>query len=81
MSKVSRVILALIASIAIFALWVVFQMYVAKGFLVGILFCSAMIGSWKAIVHADNKTADGQSQEKTNEVKDKPQTEYNKDEK
>lgn len=39
---------------AIFALWVIFQMFVAKGILIGIIFCGAMVGTWKAIVSTDD---------------------------
>ena len=53
MKKASRYFLALLICIGIFALWIVFQMYVAKGALVGILFCSAMFSVWKAIVRGD----------------------------
>ena len=81
MSKASRIFLALIVCIVIFALWIVFQMYVAKGFLVGILFCSAMFGAWKAIVNGGEKTTDEQQNDEKTEAKEEPQTEYNQEEK
>ena len=51
MSKLKRYLLAFLACAAIFALWVIFQMYVAKGTLVGVLFCGAMVAIWKVIVN------------------------------
>lgn len=55
MNKGTRYLLAFIACTAIFALWVIFQMYVAKGILIGIIFCSAIVGTWKAIVGSNKK--------------------------
>lgn len=54
MNKGTRYIWAIIACIAIFALWVVFQMCVAKGVLIGVIFCGAMVGTWKPIVGTDD---------------------------
>ena len=51
MSKLKRYLLAFLACSAIFALWVIFQMYVAKGTLVAVLFCGAMVAVWKLIVN------------------------------
>lgn len=50
MNKGARYLVAIITCIAIFALWVVFQLFVAKGVLVGVIFCSAMVAAWKGIV-------------------------------
>lgn len=50
MNKGTRYLVAIITCIAIFALWVVFQLFVAKGVLVGVIFCSAMVAAWKGIV-------------------------------
>ena len=58
MKKATRYLLALAVCIGIFALWIVFQMYVAKGTLVGVLFCGAMFGAWKAIVNGGEKDKD-----------------------
>lgn len=49
MSKVTRYLLAFLACAAIFALWIIFQMFVAKGMLVAVVFCGAMVATWKAI--------------------------------
>lgn len=49
MSKGKRYLLALLACMAIFALWVIFQVFVAQGTLIGIIFCGAMVATWKAI--------------------------------
>lgn len=49
MSKVTRYLLAILACAAIFALWVIFQLFVAKGVLIGVIFCGAMVATWKAI--------------------------------
>ena len=61
MNKGTRYLLAIIACVAIFALWVIFQMFVAKGVLIGIIFCSAMVGTWKAIVGTKREN-DGKTQ-------------------
>lgn len=55
MNKATRYLLAFIACAAIFALWIIFQMFVAKGILIGVIFCSAMVGTWKAIVGSNRK--------------------------
>lgn len=62
MNKGTRYLVAIIACMAIFALWIVFQMYVAKGMLVAVIFCSAMLGTWKAIV-GTKKENDGETKE------------------
>ncbi len=49
MKKGTRYLLAFVVCAAIFALWIVFQMYVAKGVIVGVIFCGAIFGAWKAI--------------------------------
>lgn len=51
----NKYLLAFLACLGIFILWVLFQVLVAKGVLVGILFCSAMVGAWKMIVKSDDK--------------------------
>ena len=61
-------ILALAVCIGIFALWVIFQMYVAKGILVGIIFCSAMVGAWKTIVNGDETPTKEQTEEHSKET-------------
>lgn len=61
MNKGTRYLLAIMACIAIFVLWVIFQMFVAKGVLIGIIFCSAMVGTWKAIVGTKREN-DGKTQ-------------------
>ena len=79
MKKGTRYLLALTACIGIFALWVVFQMYVAKGTLVGVLFCGAMFGAWKAIVHGDESSIE-EHQQDDNETNETPQDKFNKNE-
>ena len=69
MKKATRYLLALAICIGIFAIWIVFQMYVAKGTLVGVLFCGAMIGAWKAIVNGGEKDKDSQENNNTAENK------------
>lgn len=69
MKKATRYLLALAVCIGIFALWIVFQMYVAKGTLVGVLFCGAMFGAWKAIVNAGERDKDSQEDENSAENK------------
>ena len=49
MSKGIRYLLAFLACAAILALWIIFQMFVAKGMLIGVIFCGAMVATWKAI--------------------------------
>lgn len=49
MSKGIRYLLAFLACATIFALWIIFQMFVAKGMLIGVIFCGAMVATWKAI--------------------------------
>ena len=61
MNKGTRYLLAIIACVAIFALWVIFQMFVAKGVLIGIIFCSTMVGTWKAIIGTKREN-DGKTQ-------------------
>ena len=56
MKKANRYLLALAVCVGIFILWVLCQMYVAKGTLVGLLFCGAMFGAWKAIVRGGEPT-------------------------
>ena len=58
MKKATRYLLALAVCIGIFALWVLCQMYVAKGTLIGVLFCGAMFGAWKAIVSGGEPTSE-----------------------
>ena len=62
MNKGTRYLVAIIACMAIFALWIVFQMCVAKGMLVAVIFCSAMVGTWKEIV-GTKKENDGETTE------------------
>ena len=62
MNKGIRYLLAFIACAAIFALWVIFQVYVANGILIGIVFCAAMVGVWKAIVKSNGED-NGKSEE------------------
>ena len=69
MKKATRYLLALAICIGIFAIWIVFQMYVAKGTLVGVLFCGAMIGAWKAIMNGSEKDKDSQENNNTTENK------------
>lgn len=80
MKKGTRYLLALAACIGIFVLWVVFQMYVAKGTLVGVLFCGAMFGAWKAIVHGGENATDDKTQEGPSEEKEAVLDENGKDE-
>ena len=63
MNKGTRYLLAFVVCVAIFALWVVFQVFIAKGVLVGVIFCSAMVGAWKAIVGSNKKEDNGKTQE------------------
>ena len=58
MKKATRYLLALAVCIGIFILWVLCQMYVAKGTLIGVLFCGAMFGAWKAIVRGDEQQSE-----------------------
>ena len=58
MKKATRYLLALATCVGLFVLWVLCQMYVAKGTLIGVLFCGAMFGVWKAIVRSDEQASD-----------------------
>ena len=58
MKKSTRYLLALVVCAGIFTLWVLCQMYVAKGTFIGVLFCGAMFGAWKAIVRGDAQNFD-----------------------
>lgn len=80
MKKGTRYLLALAVCIGIFALWVVFQMYVAKGTLVGVLFCGAMFGAWKAIVRGGETDAEDVSGDTSSETNMETKDEYKKDE-
>lgn len=55
MNKGIRYLLAFIAGAVTFALGVIFQMYVSKGILISVIFCSAMVGAWKGIVGSKRK--------------------------
>lgn len=50
MKKGTRYLLAIVACFAIFVLYVICQMVIAKGMLVTVLFMGAMAAAWKAIV-------------------------------
>lgn len=63
MKNGTRYLLAFVTCFAIFALWVLFQVFVAEGVLVGVIFCSAIFGAWKAIVGSNQK----EDNEKTEE--------------
>ena len=58
MKKATRYLLALVVCVGIFSLWILCQMYVAKGTFIGVLFCGAMFGAWKAIVKGGEQTFD-----------------------
>ena len=80
MTKTTRIFFALAVCIGIFALWVVVQMYVARGALVGFLFCGAMYGAWKAIVHSDETSGEEQMKNDHSGTTETPQNEERKDE-
>ena len=80
MKKASRYLLALAVCVGIFILWVIFQMYVAKGALVGVLFCGAMFGAWKAIVNGSEQTKDGEQTTEPSEAEAEPDEENKADE-
>ena len=69
MKKGYRYLIAFVACALIFALWVVFQMCIARGMLVAVLFCGAMVGTWKAIVSGSIFAKDGED----SEVESKPE--------
>lgn len=50
MKKGTRYLLAVVACFAIFVLYVICQMVIAKGMLVTVLFMGAMAAAWRAIV-------------------------------
>lgn len=60
MDKNTRYLVAIIVCVGLFALWIVFQAFVAKGTLVAVLFCGAIVGAWKAITGIGDKTEIGQ---------------------
>jgi hypothetical protein len=68
MKKGYRYLVAFVACAVIFVIWVIFQMCVARGVLVGVLFCGAMAGTWKAIVSGSIFAKKGED----SEVKSKP---------
>lgn len=70
MKKGTRYLLAVVACFAIFVLYVICQMVIAKGMLVTVLFMGAMAAAWKAIV--GNKKGEG-----SDEKGDKPKSEGN----
>ena len=63
MKKGYRYLIAFVACALIFALWVVFQMCIARGMLVAVLFCGAMVGTWKAIVSGSMFAKEGEDSE------------------
>ena len=80
MKKASRYLLALAVCVGIFILWVIFQMYVGKGVLVGVLFCGAMFGAWKAIVNGGEQTPEEEQTPEISETEVKPNEENKIDE-
>jgi len=58
-----KYLMAFLVCFAIFVLWILFQVFVAKGVLVGVLFCLAMFGAWKMIVKRDDKKANEEETE------------------
>ena len=80
MKKASRYLLALAVCVGIFILWVIFQMYVGKGVLVGVLFCGAMFGAWKAIVNGGEQTEEGEQNTEPSDSEAKPDEENKTDE-
>lgn len=80
MKKASRYLLALAVCVLIFILWVIFQMYVANGVLVGVLFCGAMFGAWKAVVNGGEHTEEGEQTTEPSEAEEKPNEENQTDE-
>ena len=72
MDKNTRYLVAIIVCVGIFALWIVFQAFVAKGTLVAVIFCGAIVCAWKAITGmGDNAKKD---QEDTASNTDKKNT-------
>ena len=51
MKKGYRYLTAILVCAAIFVLWILCQMYIVKGTLIGVIFCGSMVGAWKAIVN------------------------------
>ena len=48
-------LIALVACAGFFVLWILFQTFVTGGTFVGIIFCGAMVYTWKAIVDRDKR--------------------------
>ena len=64
MKKSTRYLLAVVACFAIFVLYVICQMVIAKGMLVTVLFMGAMAAAWKAIV--GSKKGEGDEDQEQN---------------
>jgi len=63
----NKYLMAFLACFGIFILWVLFQVFVAKGIIVAIIFCSAMVGVWRMIVNKSDDKEEEAQQEKTEE--------------
>lgn len=68
MKKGTRYLLAVVACFAIFVLYVICQMVIAKGMLVTVLFMGAMAVAWKAIVGTKNGECSEEKEQEQNPV-------------
>ncbi len=68
----NKYLMAFLTCLGIFALWILFQMFVVDGVIVGVLFCSAIFGAWKIIVNSGDKNEkqEEEQQQKKTEVND-----------
>ena len=66
MKKSTRYLLAVVACFAIFVLYVICQMVIAKGMLVTVLFMGAMAAAWKAIVGTKNGEGSEEKEQEQN---------------
>jgi predicted membrane protein len=64
----NKYLMAFLACLGIFILLVLFQVFVAKGILVGILFYSAMVGAWKGIVRSNDKKNQQEKEEQQQQI-------------
>ena len=68
MNKGSHYGKAFLACVCIFVLWMVIQFYIGGGILIGIIFCSAMVGAWKAIARGGEESVAEQPSEESSET-------------
>jgi len=63
-----KYLMAFLACLGIFILWVLCQLYLAKGILVGIIFFSAMGITWQLIVNKGAKKEAKEQPDNTEEI-------------